>query len=222
MLLDEKGNSRSQDEIMQSILDMWKQTGVEACELGTEMHNTIELYYNDHDDIKLETKELKMFLQFDKYAQTRGLLPYRTEWLVFDEHEHICGAVDFVMKSSIAGSYHIFDWKRSKKISKTGSRMKYCLQHLRDGNFYKYALQLNIYKYIIQKNYGITISSLALVVLHPDQDTYLLYNLPDLQTEVKNMLLHYKTKQDPIFVSSIFPLVQTDTEICVNTIFPCL
>ncbi len=50
--------------------------------------------------------------------------------------------------------------------------MKGYLSDLDDCNANKYTLQLNIYRHMLQKNYGKKIVYLMLVILHPNQNTY--------------------------------------------------
>jgi hypothetical protein len=82
----------------------------------------------------------------------------------------------------------IYDWKRCREITKTNRGNKFAthpaIEHLPDTNYWHYALQLNIYKYILQTKYGKTITDLYLIVLHPEAQNYQRIKLPDLQTEV--------------------------------------
>jgi ATP-dependent exoDNAse (exonuclease V) beta subunit len=89
-----------------------------------------------------------------------------------------------------ADNFYLFDWKRSKQIKKENNyrKGKDPISHIDDANYWHYALQLNIYKYIIEKNYGINISAIYLVRLHPDQQDYEVMNIPDLSNEVNSML----------------------------------
>ena len=205
LLCDDNGQKHDEETLIDLILQQWDDAGKEACRLGTLMHEAIELYYNGIDVDLSDTPEKRMFQEFDKEIKKQGYVPFRTEWYVFDEKEHICGAIDFVMYRPDDDTYHIFDWKRSKQIKRTGNRMKYCLGHLRDCNFMKYSLQLNVYKYILETNYGITVASMALVVLHPNQQRHLVYNVLDLQEEVVNMLDHHRHVNRPIPIASVFP-----------------
>ena len=56
--------------------------------------------------------------------------------------------------------------------------------HIPDSNYWHYALQLNIYKYILNKNYNMLITSLYIIVLHPDNKNYLRIEMPNLQSEL--------------------------------------
>jgi hypothetical protein len=57
----------------------------------------------------------------------------------------------------------------------------------------KYMVQLNIYKYLLEKYYGISVSSTQLVSFHPRQDTYLTVEVPCMQAEVAAMFAGLKT-----------------------------
>ena len=97
-----------------------------------------------------------------------------------------------VYKNDEDGSLIIYDWKRAKQIVKTSNFNKYaiteCIDHLPDTNFWHYSLQLNIYKFILEKNYGVTISKLCLVRLHPNsKKSFELIKLPILKKEVEDL-----------------------------------
>jgi hypothetical protein len=85
----------------------------------------------------------------------------------------------------------IYDWKRCREITKTNAGNKFAshpaIEHLPDTNYWHYALQLNIYKYILQAKYGKTVTDLYLIVLHPEAPSYKRIKLPDLQAEVAEL-----------------------------------
>ena len=85
----------------------------------------------------------------------------------------------------------IYDWKRCREIVKTNRGNKFAthraIEHLPDTNYWHYALQLNIYKYILQTKYDKTVTDLYLVVLHPEAQNYQRVKLPDLQAEVAEL-----------------------------------
>ena len=61
------------------------------------------------------------------------------------------------------------------------------LDHLPDTNYWHYSLQLNIYRRILQELYGVVVSELALVVLHPNFDHYRVIQLNMMDDEVEAM-----------------------------------
>jgi len=91
------------------------------------------------------------------------------------------------------GTLQIYDWKRSKKVVKENrwaSAIVDCISHLPDSNFWKYSLQLNTYKWILEKNYGKKISNMFLVWLHPNNpgNSYLKYEVDPLPKEMEDLI----------------------------------
>ena len=186
----------------------WDKNRDEAANAGTQLHYAIECYYNNVindviDDVKVQdskvqdSKEYNYFMNFVK--SNPQLKPYRTEWMVYHEDIKIAGSIDMVYENP-DGTLMIYDWKRSKEIKKTPSFNKYsttdCISHLPDTNFWHYALQLNIYKAILQEKYGKIVTDLYLVGLHPDNknNNYILLKVPDLQNEIKDLFELRKTQ----------------------------
>ena len=147
-------------------------------------HQDLLNYYSQEEIESLSPQ----FINFVK--DTPHLVPYRTEWLIYDEQVKISGSVDMVYENP-DGSLMIYDWKRCAKIEKTNGFDKWatteCISHLPDSNFWHYALQLNTYKTIIERNYGKRVTDLCLVRLHPDSKTYELLKVPILEEEMRDL-----------------------------------
>jgi hypothetical protein len=92
------------------------------------------------------------------------------------------------------GTLLIYDWKRCKEIVKENAygstATTECIQHLPDTNFWHYALQLNVYKMILEHKYGKTVTKLCLVCLHPDNSykTYERIEVPFLEKEINELV----------------------------------
>ena len=124
--------------------------------------------------------------------------PYRTEWAVFDEDAKIAGCIDMVFENWDAvtrkpdGTFSIYDWKRCKNIDTENAFRKFmttpALNDVPDTNFGHFCLQLNVYKYIIEKHYGKTVTRLCIVNFHPDKGDFQLFDAMDLQGEVQECL----------------------------------
>jgi len=115
--------------------------------------------------------------------------PYRTEWLVFDPEHKVAGSIDMVYLKP-DGTLAIYDWKRIEEV-KTENRFQSGLgpvSHLPDTNYWHYSLQLNVYRYILQKHYGFTVSELALVVLHPMNRSWRVVKINFMDDEVAAMM----------------------------------
>lgn len=175
------------------IKEQWAEIARLASDEGSALHQQIELFYNDALDSPLpSTPEFKYFLLFqEEHIQEKLLRPYRTEWYVFDEASKICGSIDMVFcEQDDPSIVHIYDWKRSKEIKKENrweSGMP-PLDHFPDCNFSHYTLQLNLYKYILETCYEKTVRSMMLVILHPNQPSFLLEPVPVLSGDIKAII----------------------------------
>lgn len=182
---------------VEEIISIWEKKGIEAAELGTQLHLQIENYYKKQR-FKSNTKEFGYFLDFK--GQFTSMNPERTEWRIFDEDYRIAGTIDMLYKKE-DGTFYIFDWKRSEKVVHPDGKpiisdpehfyTKFAfgeLSHLTDDNYYRYALQQNIYRHILETKYNYKISSMNLLILHPKYETYHWIKLPKMQNEVEYML----------------------------------
>ncbi len=158
------------------IKELWRENGETQAKLGQDLHKQIEGFFND-EDYKQEDV-FHYFLDFINDHPT--ISPFETEWRIYDEEYHIAGTVDLV--SNDGNNFDIYDWKRSKNIldkytlepidySEWGNGFG-VLNHIDDTGFNKYCLQLNMYRYILEKHYNIQIRNMYLVVLHPVYETY--------------------------------------------------
>jgi ATP-dependent exoDNAse (exonuclease V) beta subunit len=172
--------------------ELWDKNRDVAAEAGTKLHYDIECTYNNMPVVN-DSIEYAYFLKF--YEDYKHLEPYRTEMLVFDEELQLSGSIDMIFKCA-DGSLEIYDWKRSKEIVKVNKWNKWIqssvMDHLPDTNYWHYSLQLNTYKAILMKNYGVKVGNLYLVALHPDNKTYLRIPVADLQDEVQQLFLERK------------------------------
>jgi ATP-dependent exoDNAse (exonuclease V) beta subunit len=173
------------------IKELWSQNGKEASEAGTRMHQDIENFYNGQ---VVENKSLEYQYFQDFVADYPDLIPFRTEWMVWNEDLKISGSIDMVFENQ-QGELIIYDWKRVKEITPeaayedTYSKTR-CISHLPDTNFWHYALQLNMYKYILEEKYAKKVVGLFLVRLHPENvyKTYERVEIPCLVKEIKDLV----------------------------------
>ena len=186
----------------EEIIQEWEKKGRKAREAGTNMHLQIENYYNDIEYEK-DTEILK-FLEFEKKYIKDKYKPFRTEWKIFDEDSFLAGTVDMVYEKK-EGELFIFDWKKSKKIIKKDGTIdnknpfengKKGLSHLSSTDYNKYTLQQNIYKYILEKNYDKKISSMNLLILHPNYLTFHIVQLNEMKDETEYLI--QKSKKNKV------------------------
>ena len=199
----------------QEIKKQWKDNGNEAAQLGTTMHYLFEYHYNDMYDSELashpkffqefmnntdyeETIEYKYFKNFvDEHPD---LVPYRTEWSIYDETNKIAGSVDMVFINE-DGTLSIYDWKRCKAIERFNNFNKSCIVegagYIPDTNYWHYTLQLNLYKMVLESKYGFIVKDLHLVVIHPNNEikNYEKIELPFIQMkDLKKIIAFSRSK----------------------------
>ena len=182
-------NSKYYGMTSEEIKKQWDDNRDEASTAGTKMHYDIECFYNKMDVVN-DSIEYKYFKNFLKSHS--NLKPYRTEWMVYDKELKLAGSIDMVYVNS-DGTLRIYDWKRCKEIKKDNrwqSGLTSCISHLPDTNFWHYALQLNTYKYMLEKNYGKIVTEMCLVCMHPDNknNNYIKLQVPDLSEELNNLM----------------------------------
>ncbi len=177
----------------QVILDRWEREAERARNLGTAMHEKIERYYLGHDC----GDDTDAFRLFRLFAANNRLYPFRTEWRIYDEDSGVAGTLDFLERTP-AGTFNIYDWKRSRKLvasdgrilmqSPYGKRGLHPLTHLHDTSYWHYAMQLSVYRNILERKYGIRVTGMKLGVFHPTCPTPWIVDVPYLHDEVERVL----------------------------------
>ena len=195
----------------EEIKALWNSNSAKVSGDGTNMHEQIEMFYNNHIHgtharilsalksknpyEKYECVELNYFWNF--VMDTPKLLPFRSEWLIYDEDLKISGSIDMIYYNVDTNDYSIYDWKRSKEIAHPESlsygkfSINEQISHVPDTNYWHYSLQLNIYKFILERKYGLKIRDMTLVKLHPNNasENYELIPVVDMQEDVRNAFL---------------------------------
>ena len=109
------------------------------------------------------------------YSDVRGkLIPIRTEFVVYDRESLIGGMLDMLFYNVKAGEFQIWDWKTNKKFDKE-EKSRHLLNELcmiEDCDLEIYSLQLELYKYIIEKNCGIKLGDSYVVWFSHNNPTY--------------------------------------------------
>ena len=176
----------TKEEIKQS----WDKNRDEAAIAGTNFHRALELYYNNAPQEIPEILDTKEYNHFKEFLEVYGhKKAYRTEWSIFHEEFNLSGQIDMCYEND-DGTYDIYDWKRSKEIKKYSayeSGLKEPVDQLPNTNFWHYSLQLNIYRYILEQKYGKKIKEMAIVVFHPNNDSFIRYKIPNLQDIVEEL-----------------------------------
>ena len=180
----------------QEIKDMWERKAREARDMGTRLHDSIERYYLGHepDDEALADGGFRHFLNF---ARHNTLRPYRSEWRIYSTRYRVAGTLDFLAREG--DDLVIYDWKRSTKLVDRNGRLvtrnRYgatalhpLLRHIPDTSYYHYALQVSMYRYLLETEYGLRIADCRLGAFHPDNPCDYVLRMPYLRDEVIHIL----------------------------------
>lgn len=202
---------------VEHILDNWELNRERASETGTFMHSQIEGYYNGdkgmdtlyhfsyHSDYNDREEDISIVDEIDyfrKFDADYKLKPFRTEWVVFDRKIKVAGTIDLLARNDDE-TFDIYDWKRSKSlIDNYGDVIKENkfhdtgingLEKVPDTAYWHYVIQQNLYRYLLQTNYGIKVRAMHLVVLHPDNKRYHVIDVPEcdglIERIVKDLLI---------------------------------
>ncbi|MBP7359700.1 hypothetical protein [Bacteroides graminisolvens] len=192
------------------ILEEWDEKGARSREVGTFMHRQIENCYNELEykneyhfryigkyiitdqyiDLGLEHE------QFNSFRCKHSFTPFRTEWAVYDERLKIAGTIDMIYKKD--EEYDIYDWKRSHHIVNSvgepistnsyGGRGIHGLENIHDTKYWRYCLQQNLYRFILEKKYRIKVDKMYLVIFVDNTTSYTKLEVPRMDDEIKVIL----------------------------------
>jgi len=174
-----------------AIKKKWKDEGFASSRAGTNLHLRIEKFL-DGESESVEAPPTPEWNYFQNFWERTSpeLEPYRLEWPVWVEELKLAGCIDCVFKRKGDGAFFIYDWKRSKEIKKKNDFENGLgpLSHLPASNYWQYTIQLNIYKWILERYYGLVIEGLYLVILHPDNKSYIRMELNKMDSEVEDIM----------------------------------
>ena len=187
------------------VLEDWDCKGLESRMVGTFLHDQIEAFFSnnpismdthfnyngDYIQVSKDVAIDEEISYFQNFLRDNPITPFRTEWHIFDLELRIAGTIDLLCRNG--RHFDIYDWKRSRKASPNETIWRYGingLEHIPDIRFFHYALQQNIYKYILEKNYGITVENMYIVVLHPMFGNYQKFKIPNMSEEIAIIRSH--------------------------------
>jgi Mg-chelatase subunit ChlD len=192
-----------ENRTQKDVLDEYLNIRDEAAEKGTFLHKQIENYLKQ-TECDSDSKEFKLFLDFyNKEIKERNLIFDVAEKMIFSNKYNVAGTIDCLFKKDNKDEFVMLDWKCSKKLvikgsgepNKRGFQIEiFGLTNLNNCSFYRYSLQQNIYKHIVESEYGMKISSMQLVVLHENFSKYYVVTVPELKQETDIILNSLKVK----------------------------
>ena len=169
----------------EDILRTWDENGKVHRNRGTLAHFHIEQYLNGCGIESPCSPEFEQFLALYEEVIKDQQIPFRTELSVYSKSLNVAGQIDAIFKQA-DDTFAVWDWKRSKLLRyDSRSQMKEPLDHLPDANASHYFLQLNIYRRILQEDYGVPVSAMCLGVFHPSRSQPLCVRVPFMDDEME-------------------------------------
>jgi hypothetical protein len=182
----------------EQIADKWKA----GASNGTDKHKNVEDFWNMDLDIDkldykllLDKKKYGCFLECFNFIKSMGLKSYFTEKIVFSEEDDIAGSVDFIAYNPDTGKYWVIDWKFSVGLRRNSYGGKCGIgpcKDIEDCNGNHYQIQVNLYKYILEKYYGIEVEQMLLVNLHEDRQSPDYLFAEDMGDLIQDMLKYWR------------------------------
>lgn len=180
-IFDEKGYiikaiAKRDNKTVNEIYQQWENKKNKSLIKGTYIHNFLEDLVNDkkimlNNDVEILNYFNKASRVFINILQNlTGTLV--TEVLVYNIDLGIAGQID-LLEVLPDGSLNIYDYKTNEKInftSKYKTKMLKELNYLYDCEFTHYSLQLNTYRYLLEKA-GYKVNGMFLIHIEDDKDT---------------------------------------------------
>jgi hypothetical protein len=195
----------------EQIKEEWRRNRDCAATIGTLLHKYIEDCYNkkeitlntnlisklDHKEkVRLKETLPKLISHFENfYKEHQHIICLKNEFIVGDLNDtKICGMLDMLAYNTITDELEIYDFKTNKKMQKSTNfgNLYHPFEHLSEGEINEYTIQLNTYKYFIEKYTDLKIQKLKIVWFNLNNENYQIFELEDLQSKIKLMLDRFK------------------------------
>lgn len=125
------------------------------------------------------------------------LIPVKTELVVCDDEFGIGGMVDMLFYNVRKKEFQIWDWKTNKKFSYNKDAIENMLGPLSifgKCDFNIYSIQLELYKYIIEKYTTLKLGNSYLVWFSHNNDNYKIIETQNMRAFIEPMLDDYFSK----------------------------
>jgi ATP-dependent exoDNAse (exonuclease V) beta subunit len=183
---------------VEEVRSSWRLKNKQSTDFGTLIHEEIEnKLLGQVKDKDLKFKETIIQIA-DKVEQEFPTGEYLHEHAVWDVEYKIAGTSDLIINEG--KTFSIVDFKTNKQIKYTNDyESKFLLKpinHLPNGEYFKYALQLSFYALLYKQTSKLTPNRLCFYWLKRKKGSYedltnsewVRYNVPYLEEEVKTLL----------------------------------
>lgn len=188
---------------VEEIKAKWAAAGKEATTFGTKVHECCEdtiLGKPLRNSPSNDKERITFKYAIDISSKLKNRLDILgVEKIVFSPSLRIAGTIDLFAKSKKTGEHIIIDHKTNKSIDMENTWKKYALDpisHIDDINYAHYGCQLNLYQYILKyEGYVPKDATFKMYLNHITDKGVKLIELPDMQNEIKDMMIYFLAKQ---------------------------
>jgi hypothetical protein len=173
-----------------SIREMW----LRDSDLGTALHAFAEDRWNRNST---ETEPIdhtlpKEYIYASMFINSlieEGYKLFGAEVRLFDVETKLAGTADLVVVSP-AGVVVLIDMKRCGKVTKRGGAkgLTRHTRHMKGCNSSLHHLQLNLYRWMINKNYGLNVEEMMVVNCHPTNGGYMIHKIKKMDKLVNGIM----------------------------------
>jgi len=187
----------------------WDMASLYSTTLGSLLHKHIEKFYIrcseptsfDFDKLTEEKKNLlletypKLVKHFKEFQKDNfEYVPVKNEFVVGDiKDTMVCGMLDMLAYNPKTESLEIWDFKTNKKIEHSQyGKLLFPFDDMWEGEINEYTIQLNVYKYFIEKYTNLKINKTKVIWFNANNDSYQVFELQSIQPKIEQMLKHFK------------------------------
>ena len=171
-------------ETPESLIEKWNL----ARKHGTDVHLEIENWIKDGTPPK-DQKSIAAKKWIEGYVARPNIETF-PEVIVYSKELCIAGTMDILMVNKDSEEHVIIDWKTSKRIDKKSFKGKMGIKKetfdIEDCNYNHYALQLSLYRFILEEYYNIQVS--RQLIAHLKDDVLESHSTPYMKKEILDMI----------------------------------
>lgn len=199
--------ANKEGKTVQQVLDEWEYKNKFACAKGSTCHEFAQSLWSgnewnwidfndDHDYNMAVIKIQNQAHNFYNDYQDR-LEHLADEFVIGSENYSIASAIDHLFINKLTGGLVLVDYKTNSDIHKNeryAKKMKVPLSHLKDTTLNHYAIQLSIYRYLVEKYTNSKFEEMFIVWFSELNDNYEIIEVPYLKKEVEEILENRRCK----------------------------
>lgn len=195
---DEFGNELNKQQKIDKIREDWNTRR----DKGTRLHDYIEQWYSEQptsasERIQIDKIEQRAFLTWERFRIENNWMLIAKEYPIYDVKSKIAGTIDalYLPNAKYPNQVVLVDWKRCN-VTTTVGNMFYehpLLRGYAKGNYWKYAMQLNMYREILEQNYDLHAIDMFVVAFPPNTNQCELFGVPRM-LQAKTFLQHLRDR----------------------------